>query len=100
MAEIIDEHNQKAIEMFLLAADPTGKGSFWIGLTDLFHEGTFIWPSTGEKATYFNWNDAQPDNAYNKSEHFGLIWPTSVERKWNDYFNDKTGIYALCQFSV
>ena len=99
MAEVIDEHNQKAIEMFLLAADPTGQNYFWIGLTDVFHEGTFIWPSTGEKATYFNWKEAQPDNA-GKEEHFGHIYPTSLARKWNDYYNDKAGIYALCQFSV
>ncbi len=86
--------------MFLLAADPSGNSYFWIGLTDIFYEGTFIWPSTGEQATYFNWFPGQPDNAGNGIEHFAHIYPTSRERKWNDYFNDKTDIYALCQFSL
>ena len=38
---------QRAIEMFLRTADPTGLKSFWIGLSDLFHEGHFVWASTG-----------------------------------------------------
>ncbi len=99
MAEIIDEHNQKAIEMFLLTADPTGKQLFWIGLTDLFLEGTFIWPSTGEKATYLNWAGLLPDNA-GGIEHFAHIASSLHERKWNDWNNDRAGVYALCQFSV
>ncbi len=99
MAEIIDEHNQKAIEIFLLAADPTGKHFFWIGLTDLFHEGTFIWSSTGEKATYFNWNKGEPNNR-DGIEHFVHAYFTSFGRKWNDVKNDTEGVYALCQFSV
>jgi len=98
LAEIIYEHNQKAVEMFLLAADPTGKGSFWIGLTDLFHEGTFIWPSTGEQATYFNWKDGQPDNAGNGIKHFAMIYPASLERKWNDYYNYKKN--EICSLSI
>ena len=38
---IIAEHNHRAIEMFLDTADPIGTGLFWIGLTDLLHEGKF-----------------------------------------------------------
>ena len=71
MAVIIDEHNQKAIEMFLETADPTGTGSFWIGLTDMFHEANFEW-TTREPLTYTNWYEPNPDN-WEKNEHFTRI---------------------------
>jgi hypothetical protein len=106
LAEIIDEHNQKAIEMFLLTADPAGEHFYWIGLTDLFHEGNFIWASTGEKATYLNWRKGEPNNANNRTEHFVHIGPISFERKWNDILNDCEDMYpfyasfALCQYSL
>ena len=85
--------------MFLQTADPKGENFFWIGLTDLFHEGKFVWTSTGQAASYTNWYNGQPDNA-NKYEHFVHLYPTSRMRKWNDYYESKSGIYALCQFNV
>jgi hypothetical protein len=99
LAEIPDEHDEKAIEMFLLTADPSGQGSFWIGLTDLFREGEFIWSSTGEIATYLNWAYGRPDNM-DKLEHFVEISAAQFGRKWNDCRNDCPGRYALCQFSL
>ena len=84
--------------MFLDTADPSGTGWFWIGLTDLFHEGKFVWIS-GESATYTNWDSPQPDNA-GKKEHFVHIYPNSASRRWNDNSNNKTNIFALCQFNL
>ncbi len=88
--------------MFLQTADPTGEHHYWIGLTDLFHEGTFIWASTGEKATYFNWKKGEPNNGQRSTEHFVHIDPISFERKWNDCSNECSVSfyvsYALCQF--
>ena len=85
--------------MFLRTADPTGANDFWIGLTDLFHEGKFVWSSTGQEALSTNWSKKQPDNA-NQTEHFVHISSVYFERKWNDYHENKTGIHALCQFSL
>ena len=70
---------QKAIDMFLLAADPTGENIFWIGLSDLFHEGKFVWSSTGQETTFTNWFQ-EPDN-FNQNEHFVHIFQTNRERK-------------------
>jgi len=75
-----------------------GDRSFWIGLTDIFQEGNFVWV-TGEKVTYTNWYDGQPSNG-GKIEHFAHISPTSYKRKWNDNFNDNSDICALCQFTL
>jgi len=69
LAEIKSDHDQMSIELFLKAADPSGKKIFWIGLTDLFQEGTWMWEPSHELATYFNWMKGQPDNQ-NGIEHF------------------------------
>ena len=97
LAEIIDEENQKAIEEFLDTVDPDGTRSFWIGLTDLFEEGNFMWTS-GTEATYRNWLQNEPNNV-GGDEHFVHIWTKMHhQRRWNDEENEKTGIFALCQF--
>ena len=98
LAVIIDEHNQRAIEVFLDTADPSGTDLFWIGLTDLLHEGKFVWIS-GESATYTNWFTVEPSSAGIK-EHFAHIYPNSASMRWNDNSNDKTNIFALCQFNL
>ena len=96
---IIDEHNQKAIELFLDTADPGGNATFWIGLTDLFEEGNFVW-SNGDKSTYRNWYPGEPNNGYMHNEHFGHIWTKAKHhRQWNDLINDDS-MMALCQYDL
>ena len=83
--------------MFLETVDPTGTGLFWIGLTDMFHEGNFEW-ITREPITYTNWYKGNPDN-WEKIQHFAHIWPASHRRKWDDGSNDSK-LMALCQFNL
>ena len=86
--------------MFLDTADPGGSGKFWIGLTDLFQEGNFVW-SNGDKSTYRNWAKGEPNNGYLHHEHFGLIETAVIyQRKWNDNPNVDPAFpaMALCQF--
>jgi hypothetical protein len=98
LAEIKSEHDQKSIELFLKAADPTGLKLFWIGMTDLFQEGTWMWEPSHELASYFNWNKGQPDNN-NGTEHFAHLYNAASSYKWNDCKNDncKNSMMALCQ---
>ena len=85
--------------MFLRTADPTGANDFWIGLTDLFHEGKFVWSSMGQEAFYTNWVKTEPNN-WHQTEHFVHLTSVYYERKWNDANENHTGSYALCQFSL
>ena len=84
--------------MFLDTADPSGTGLFWIGLTDLLHEGKFVWIS-GESATYTNWFSGELNSA-GKKEHFAHIYPNSTSRRWNDNSNNKINIFAFCRFNL
>ena len=96
LAEISDEHEQKALEQFLVAIDPYVQKFFWIGLTDLFSEGNFTWLPSGTKASYLNWRENQDSGV---GENFVFLWK---ERKWADCVHDchitqKINIYALCE---
>jgi hypothetical protein len=60
------------------AATAAGISSYWIGFTDEAVEGTFVW-TTGEAASYANWNAGEPNNAGN--EDYTQVYPNGL---WND----------------
>ena len=55
LAEIMNEDEQGDVEIFLNQTDSTGVNGYWIGLTDLSHEGHWMWISSGKAAEYLNW---------------------------------------------
>ena len=103
MAEILDEHEEKAVHMFLDQVNPEGDKYFWIGLTDLAHEGVWLWISNGKQAEFLNWLDGKPHNT-GEVEHFAQLLAKNVfDRKWSDCDIDnlfgvcQAGSFALCQ---
>ena len=81
------------MEQFLAVADPQQAKYFWIGLTDVFSEGDFIWLPSGAKPTYFNWHGIDPTGGEN--EDFVMIYQ---ERKWADQINNGSlPVFALCE---
>jgi hypothetical protein len=94
----MDEHEQKAVELFLSQADPNDENVFWIGLSDIAHEGRWVWMTSGKPAEYTNWRSGEPNNI-NMTEHFGHILNTKDERKWADCTNMCWILFCgLCQF--
>lgn len=50
----------------------TSSLAFYIGANDLVHEGTWVWVSNGQTATYTNWGPTQPNNR-GGAEHCAVI---------------------------
>nr|XP_022305689.1 macrophage mannose receptor 1-like [Crassostrea virginica] len=59
LATIDDAGTQKFLANFMRS---TGVRAFYFGATDIVHEGTWVWVSTGKVFTYTNWGPQQPNN--------------------------------------
>ncbi|XP_061397200.1 lectin subunit alpha-like [Musca vetustissima] len=58
------------------------KFNFYLGGHDLAEEGQFVWPLTGKRFDFANWNLGNPDN-YKDMEHCVHIWE-NTDYEWND----------------
>jgi len=74
---ILAEINSLAENNFL--RDRIGSGNHWIGLNDLNNEGQFVYTSSGNPATFFNWNSGEPNNLGNEDAVEMLS-----SGRWND----------------
>ncbi|XP_055998494.1 alpha-N-acetylgalactosamine-specific lectin-like [Ostrea edulis] len=61
LATVDDVATQKFLEN---PVKQSGYNGFYIGLTDIVEEDTFVWISSGKTATYTNWGTIQPNNRY------------------------------------
>ena len=58
--------------------------------------GTWVWYTTNEPFTYYNWATGQPDNTQNAETRLTLLGNSNG--RWNDYAG-YWNAYALCQVS-
>lgn len=58
-----------------------GYGHVWLGLTDVSHEGRYMYSSTGVKPRYLNWHRTEP--AGGKGENCAVL--VTTQRVWHDY---------------
>eukprot|EP00105_Crassostrea_gigas_P002873 XP_011415552.1 PREDICTED: collectin-12 [Crassostrea gigas] len=54
----------------------------WIGLTDVVNQNKYVYPSSGRKPIYTNWDRGQPE--IGKKEDCAAL-QTFGNRKWHDY---------------
>lgn len=58
--------------------------AFWLAATDLGHEGSFVWTTSGLKVSYGKFSAGQPDN-YNDKEHcLEISYRVNNTPMWND----------------
>jgi len=95
LAEPRTPEETNLIELLVLPEE-----DYWIGLTDVAEEGTFVWVSDFSAPEYTNWGPGQPDDE-NNNEDCVLLWSKSG-LQWNDDLCtltswDSIGRHALCQ---
>lgn len=80
------DENDLLIDTFKipLESDPNQYESLWIGLTDKDTEGKFQWIN-GEKVTYTNWDQGQPDHLQD-TEDYGYLQLS--DGQWGDLPKD------------
>ncbi|XP_038046628.1 perlucin-like protein [Patiria miniata] len=61
---------------------------YWIGATDMAHEGTWRWTEDGSLLDYVNWMSGAPNNDGDED----AVEVYSGTRKWND--NKTSGVWS------
>uniref|UniRef100_K1Q369 C-type mannose receptor 2 n=1 Tax=Magallana gigas TaxID=29159 RepID=K1Q369_MAGGI len=64
----------------------TSSLEYYIGATDIVHEGTWVWVSNGQTATYTNWGPFQPNNRGGAENCAGITYdqPNGFVGHWTD----------------
>ncbi|KAJ7377759.1 chromatin-modulating protein mrc1 [Desmophyllum pertusum] len=68
LTKIDNASEQRFIELFLYITGLLHHAYVWIGLSDIEHEGTFVWEVDNSTVKFSKWEPGQPNN-YNDVQH-------------------------------
>ena len=91
LAELLSSEEEARLNA-ILAKDI----DYWIGLTDLAHEGVWMWQERRTEADIFNWAPRQPNNG-NALAHEDCVVKRKTDGLWNDRPCDNDVPHALCR---
>ena len=60
---------------------------FWIGLTDIFHDGTWVWDNIGKPLNFSYWAPGEPDNL-GGVQHCAAINLWGENGKWDAHWRN------------
>merc|ERR1719209_297759 len=85
LVEIDSEEEQNAIMNEITARGWDGEThfGFWIGLTAIFHDGTWVWDNLGKPLDFSNWAPGEP-NHWHGIQHCAAINLEWANGHWDD----------------
>jgi len=78
-----------------IESDVLGVESWWLGLSDLGHEGRWIWQNSVEEVSYTNWAENYPTAG--DVEQNCVVMKTENELEWSDELCTTTRASPICQ---
>merc|ERR1719193_2648614 len=85
LVEIDSEEEQNALMNEITARGWDGEThfGFWIGLTDIFHDGSWVWDNFGRPLNFSYWANGEPNN-WNGVQHCAAINLRWADGRWDD----------------
>merc|ERR1719209_1618727 len=85
LVEVDSQEEQDAIlrEIASRGWDGDTHFGFWIGLTDIFHDGTWVWDNLGKPLDFSYWAPGEPNN-WGGVQHCAAIKLWGENGKWDD----------------
>merc|ERR1712130_933306 len=85
LVEIDSQEEQNALmnEITSRGWDGQTHFGFWIGLTDIFHDGTWVWDNLGRPLDFSYWARGEPNN-WNGIQHCAAINLEWASGHWDD----------------
>nr|XP_058963445.1 uncharacterized protein LOC131790274 isoform X1 [Pocillopora verrucosa] len=96
LIKIDDAPENNFTKVFLQITGLTTTNEYvWIGLSDIHHEGRFVWEVDNSTVNFTNWAKRQPDN-WNDSEDCVVVGAEKYFGLWKDQKCDRWFLY-ICE---
>ena len=85
LVEVDSQEEQEALigEITSRGWDGDTHFGFWIGLTDIFHDGTWVWDNLGKPLDFSNWASGEPNN-WRGVQHCAVMKLGGDIGEWDD----------------
>ena len=100
LAEITSNEEDSLLDKFLLE-----DLQYWIGLSDIANEGTWVWQDSHMIAEYTNWAPHQPNYFAGENCALKALWLYEGKPGWHNFgcahsIGGSTAIHALCEYDI
>lgn len=82
LVEIETESENTFLKTHLQAIGTPHNSSYWIGLSDIIQEGTYVWQTTQQRPDFADWGSDEPNDLHHNEDCIELYQMKNFH--WND----------------